>query len=891
MRQQVIYIRLVLFLSLAIVFALPQRIGAQEGKFYLGGDANDDGNVNLTDALHLLQFLFSGGKAPACPWAVDVNGDKRIDITDPVNLLEYLFLGEDPPVFPLTPARVCGLLDWQDPANVPVVPGGPVIINPNDPHAQDGIPPNYDDTWAIECPKREKIQGYYSIIADNPQCPIPILSVYATPEGSPSHLYKYLGCADAPAVIYYRKRVDCEDATGPLEVFPSNNISEGSDFIDINTGSGDDVIVGPSSPVLDNSFSVSAGEGNDIIYGKNFGSSPVNPLMGGDLINGGEGNDIILGGADSDRIRGGLGSDLIFGGKGSDILIGEFLAGVFEDPVDSAGEGVDILFGEEGDDSLYQFGEEFPGVGTRIVMDGGEGNDRLAKWSFFSEATNASSKAYQGTGGAFSFIASGGPGEDRIYGTPGHDIIWGGTGKDILQGGLGRDTLFGGPGVDTIKGYYSGEFYYPSEKLLPDLKNDEGDFISGDFDPGIDLVMVTRLAGGHVAQVDGKPRYQGIDGEAVFSAVIQQIKETSVYSALQKGNAPDEIGGDKDEITGYCGNDIILGDGGNDWITGGNLMAPEDKEECASDNDHILGGAGDDIIIGDPGHDVVYGGSGNDILYGDRDARNSFALNDHTWEDYICGGAGKDRIFGDTPYLSEGSPDFLVSGPREGNTLQDREMVCDGAYPATSDFNAVMVCNYTLGYGFKDEDNYIMNGHQFNPRDMSVVPPPDINDYDGRHQPPWREGVREKYCRDNWGDDVDDEGEKCMMADSYTWGPGGAGNLFEAGIAMVLPFGYADTPDGYKDSPGTGGLIFPDCGLYGPSGSQRTDGGFAECQIERKEVCCICVNNCIPGWLPHCMPEGGDCGRIGRDEAETGEIPALWIVGDMLECNKPIYKK
>ncbi len=64
----------------------------------LCGDANDDGLVDLGDAVRLLNYLFKNGPAPVphtC--AGDTNNDDLIDLGDAVGLLNYLFKGGLPP--------------------------------------------------------------------------------------------------------------------------------------------------------------------------------------------------------------------------------------------------------------------------------------------------------------------------------------------------------------------------------------------------------------------------------------------------------------------------------------------------------------------------------------------------------------------------------------------------------------------------------------------------------------------------------------------------------------------------------------------------------------------------------------------------------------------------
>ena len=63
-----------------------------------GGDVNGDGMVNITDAVYLLNFLFTGGEVPNCLAACDTDGDGRAMLTDSVQLLQFLFLGGIPPV-------------------------------------------------------------------------------------------------------------------------------------------------------------------------------------------------------------------------------------------------------------------------------------------------------------------------------------------------------------------------------------------------------------------------------------------------------------------------------------------------------------------------------------------------------------------------------------------------------------------------------------------------------------------------------------------------------------------------------------------------------------------------------------------------------------------------
>ena len=64
------------------------------------GDCNDEGKVDLSDAISVLNFLFAGGKASLCANACDMNDDEQLDISDAVFLLGYLFGGGPEPPEP-----------------------------------------------------------------------------------------------------------------------------------------------------------------------------------------------------------------------------------------------------------------------------------------------------------------------------------------------------------------------------------------------------------------------------------------------------------------------------------------------------------------------------------------------------------------------------------------------------------------------------------------------------------------------------------------------------------------------------------------------------------------------------------------------------------------------
>ena len=70
------------------------------GASFLRGDGNDDGTIDLTDAITILNYLFLGGAAPGCLDAADSDDDEEIQLTDGIYTLSFLFSGGAPPPAP-----------------------------------------------------------------------------------------------------------------------------------------------------------------------------------------------------------------------------------------------------------------------------------------------------------------------------------------------------------------------------------------------------------------------------------------------------------------------------------------------------------------------------------------------------------------------------------------------------------------------------------------------------------------------------------------------------------------------------------------------------------------------------------------------------------------------
>jgi len=77
------------------------------------GDANNDGTVDISDGVGIVNRLFLGGAPFACDDAADSNDDGGIDISDAIKIFGFLFLGETDP--PAPGASICGPDPSDDP--------------------------------------------------------------------------------------------------------------------------------------------------------------------------------------------------------------------------------------------------------------------------------------------------------------------------------------------------------------------------------------------------------------------------------------------------------------------------------------------------------------------------------------------------------------------------------------------------------------------------------------------------------------------------------------------------------------------------------------------------------------------------------------------------------
>ncbi|MCE7033527.1 M91 family zinc metallopeptidase [Lysobacter sp. GX 14042] len=179
--------------------------------------------------------------------------------------------------------------------------------------------------------------------------------------------------------------------------------------------------------------------------------------------------------------------------------------GAGDDYIASAG-GRNDLFGNSGNDEIHG------GEGVNIIH-GGDGDDAL----------------YAGSG--VNFI-EGGAGDDRIQGAGGEDIISGGLGDDVITLAGGRNHVYTGQGADSVEGAGSEDTVYAQAS---DLINSQ----AGGLRPTVINVEIDANVG-HSVTVEGSDGFrQRVEAEMEFlkaSPNGQQMLAEFDQAAEAKGN-------------------------------------------------------------------------------------------------------------------------------------------------------------------------------------------------------------------------------------------------------------------------------------------------------------------------------------------------------------------
>ncbi|MGH2905629.1 MAG: S8 family serine peptidase [Solirubrobacterales bacterium] len=443
----------------------------------------------------------------------------------------------------------------------------------------------------------------------------------------------------------------------------------GSDFENVITGSGNDLLYGNAA---NNSLSSGAGSdtmlgfgGSDtfsggadedyVTYGyetadvtasldgvANDGIAGENDSIGSDVedIQGGGGNDTLTGSNGANQLDGSPGNDTLNGLGGNDYLLGST-----GNDTAVPGDGNDYFQGYDGDDTM----SASLGADT---FDAGNGSYDSYSYAGVAGAVTVTidDSANDGTGGENDNIKSnvemvtGGDGNDTLTGSSGNETLNGGPGDDALDGGLGADTLIGGSGSNDSVTYASrtGNLFVNFNFYQGSGESGEQDTIYNDVESltggsGNDILWAGFGGGDPNRTIHGGPgndQIQGSDGN------------DTLYG---------DAGGDI--IHGYDGNDTIDGGIDQDWLYGdngtdtvsystrtanvtlqldGTSYSGEAGEADTVDTtiENAVTGSGNDFVLGNASGNTISSGAGSDTLmgYGGNDVFNGGA--DEDWVSY-----------------------------------------------------------------------------------------------------------------------------------------------------------------------------------------------------------------------------------------------------------------
>src|SRR5262249_10220529 len=75
---------------------VPDECASAHPSDFRRGDANQDSKVSISDAIAILQYLFTGEFRLLCLDAADADDNAQVSLSDSIVILRYLFLGQGP---------------------------------------------------------------------------------------------------------------------------------------------------------------------------------------------------------------------------------------------------------------------------------------------------------------------------------------------------------------------------------------------------------------------------------------------------------------------------------------------------------------------------------------------------------------------------------------------------------------------------------------------------------------------------------------------------------------------------------------------------------------------------------------------------------------------------
>ncbi len=99
----------IILISIITVAAFVAMVPVATANGFICGDANNDNEVNVSDAVYIINYVFVEGPAPVPLCVGDVNNDTSINVSDAVYIINYVFVGGPEPITdccPICPSTV-----------------------------------------------------------------------------------------------------------------------------------------------------------------------------------------------------------------------------------------------------------------------------------------------------------------------------------------------------------------------------------------------------------------------------------------------------------------------------------------------------------------------------------------------------------------------------------------------------------------------------------------------------------------------------------------------------------------------------------------------------------------------------------------------------------------
>ncbi len=481
--------------------------------------------------------------------------------------------------------------------------------------------------------------------------------------------------------------------------------------------------------------------GNDLLEGLT-GDDQLTGSAGADILDGGEGVDtadyfedqavvlslkdpsISSGGAIGDTlisienvVGSNSGDDMIIGDENKNVLYGlggnDHLEGLGGDDLLVGGGGGDTIDGGEGIDTVYydDFSDHVISLVNPQAQEGTAAGDTFISIEIFrvrsgynSFIGNAAANIFYG-GDYFNNI-DGGAGDDALYGGIGEDTFLGGAGKDLFSGGAGIDIVDYSNGA-AVSVSLSGAFANggaATGDVLKSIENLAGSSKGGDRLMGSSGINVLQGNGGDdiLFALGGNDSLFGGTGrdraDFYYSNKAIRVDLGQFGNGSGDSNLNDRLDSIEDLGGSKLGNDILRGDGQDNYITG---YGGKDALYGEFGNDLLVGEAGFDSLYGDQGNDELAGGSGNDKLFGGAG------------DDYLAGGIGADLLDGGTGTdVADYSDDSgsvirldtpgLSTGAAKGDVFKSIEVII-GSRTGRDSIYGNAAANILLGNGGNDK--------------------------------------------------------------------------------------------------------------------------------------------------------------------------------------------